>query len=87
MGFDENGGTLTVRYSKRFSLCLGEMSASESSSIPSTKIKVPTIMTGIKPMMTGPMTITVAVSAANMKPASLLLPPDRMTNRVFAYTR
>ncbi len=50
-------------------------------------MRVPTTMTGIKPMILGPTTMMQAVNMASSTPASRELPPDRMKRRLLAYTR
>lgn len=77
----------TVRYSSNFSFLRGSQIASKSNSKPRTKIRTPTIITGMNPMMEGPMTIIPKVTIASIMPANLLLPPVLIKSTLFVYTR
>lgn len=77
----------TVRYSNRESFPQVSTKASCNSSMPSKKMRAPTTITGMYPMMTGPTTIMPAVAAASMRPASREVPPLAMNKRLFVYTR
>jgi hypothetical protein len=57
------------------------------SSMPSMKIRAPTTMTGINPIITGPTTRIPIVAMASMIPASRELPPLAMKRRLLVYTR
>jgi len=74
---------LTVKYSSSLSFFLGSQTASRKSSNPKTKIKVPTIITGMNPMTTGPIIKTPTVKTASMMPARRLLPPVLMKRTLF----
>jgi hypothetical protein len=66
---------LTVKYSSALSFFVVSQTASRNSSNPSRKIRVPTIITGIYPIMTGLINRTPMVMKANMIPANRLPPP------------
>ncbi len=74
--------TMTVKYSRGFSFLRGSHTASRRSSNPRSKMSTPTIMTGMKPISDGPTSMTRKVNAASRTPASRVLPPERMKNRL-----
>jgi hypothetical protein len=80
-------GKLTVRYSSDLSFFLGSQTASRNNSNPRTKIKTPTIMTGINPIMTGPTIKTPTVKIASIIPARRPSPPVLMNRTLLVYTR
>jgi hypothetical protein len=66
-----------VTYSVLLVRCRVSQRASRTRSIPSTKIRAPTTMTGRYPMVVVPATITTAVKHARRNPARRVPPPTR----------